>query len=157
LSLALFALGGDDMTGGFCLGTLSSSRPMAIEGPILDTVVITYAIIVGASFEELGRCVNVGLLHLVRVHRFASLVVTPWGYKSRRSPYWTLHPLTRTSVASSPPSSCLKRERKREREREREGERGGGRERKHRGNFWGLESFASPSLTNYGRIRLDPF
>jgi hypothetical protein len=146
------------MTGGFCLGTLSSSRPMAIEGPILDTVVITYAIIVGASCEELGRCVNVGLLHLVRVHRFASLVVTPWGYKSRRSPYWT-------PTSSHTNFCCLlasflvleKGEKEREREREREGEREGGRERKHRGNFWGLESFASPSLTNYGRIRLDPF
>jgi hypothetical protein len=142
------------MTGGFCLGTLSSSRPMAIEGPILDTVVITYAIIVGASCEELGRCVNVGLLHLVRVHRFASLVVTPWGYKSRRSPYWT--PTSSHTNFYCLLASFLVLE-KGEREREREREREGGRERKHRGNFWGLESFASPSLTNYGRIRLDPF
>jgi hypothetical protein len=129
------------MTGGFCLGTLSSSRPMAIEGPILDTVVITYAIIVGASCEELGRCVNVGLLHLVRVHRFASLVVTPWGYKSRRSPYWT-------PTSSHTNFCCLlasflvleKGEKERERERERGRERGREGE-KTQGQFLGLGEF----------------
>jgi hypothetical protein len=53
LSLALFALGGADPTCVFCLRTLSYSRPMEIVGPVLDTVVVSHAI-VGASCEELG-------------------------------------------------------------------------------------------------------
>jgi hypothetical protein len=44
LSLALFALGGADPTGGFCLRNLSFSKPMAIMGPVLDTVVIFHDI-----------------------------------------------------------------------------------------------------------------
>jgi hypothetical protein len=41
LSLALFALGGSDPTGGFCLRTLSVAGPSIIVGPILDMVVIS--------------------------------------------------------------------------------------------------------------------
>jgi hypothetical protein len=44
LPLALFALGGADPTDGFCLSTLSSSRPTVIVGPVLDTVVVFRAI-----------------------------------------------------------------------------------------------------------------
>jgi hypothetical protein len=46
LSLALFALGGADSTGGFYLRTLSFGRPMIIMGPVLDTVVISRAVVV---------------------------------------------------------------------------------------------------------------
>jgi hypothetical protein len=53
---------------------------MTIVENILDTVVISHAV-VGASCEELGRHVNMGLLHPftvpVRARNFASLVVTP--------------------------------------------------------------------------------
>jgi hypothetical protein len=52
-SLALFAMGGSDLTGGFHLGTLSVGGPLAIVGPILDTVVITLNV-EGALCEELG-------------------------------------------------------------------------------------------------------
>jgi hypothetical protein len=44
LSLALFALGGADPTGGFCLRTVSFSRPMTITGSILDTVAVSHAV-----------------------------------------------------------------------------------------------------------------
>jgi hypothetical protein len=44
LSLALFALGGADPTGGFSLRTLSFSRHTTIVGPILDTIVVFCAI-----------------------------------------------------------------------------------------------------------------
>jgi hypothetical protein len=40
LSLTLFALGIADSTGGFCLRTLSFSRPTTIMGPILDMVAV---------------------------------------------------------------------------------------------------------------------
>jgi hypothetical protein len=61
LSLALFALGGTDPAGGFCLRTLSYSRPTTIVGSILDTVVVS-RVVVGTSCEELGRHVNMSLL-----------------------------------------------------------------------------------------------
>jgi hypothetical protein len=96
--------------------------------------------------EESGRRVNMGLLCLVMVSCFASLIVTPRGYKSKWSPFAPLHPLTQSIIASSPPSLRVKR--KREREREREGERG---------DFWDLESVAAPSLSSHGGRRLDPF
>jgi hypothetical protein len=57
LSLGLIALGGSDLTGGFCLITLSCCRPTAIMGPILDTVDISYDVEDG-SCEELGLHVN---------------------------------------------------------------------------------------------------
>jgi hypothetical protein len=44
LSLVLFALGGANSTGEFCLRTLSFSRPTKIVGPILDMVAISYTI-----------------------------------------------------------------------------------------------------------------
>jgi hypothetical protein len=75
LSLTLFALDGTDPTGRFCLRTMSYSRATTIVEPILDTVVVSCAV-VGTSCEELGRCVNIGLLRLVRAHRFASSVIT---------------------------------------------------------------------------------
>jgi hypothetical protein len=52
--LTLFALGGADLTGGFCLSTLSSSRPTTIVGLVLDTVVVSHAI-EGTRSEESGR------------------------------------------------------------------------------------------------------
>jgi hypothetical protein len=45
LSLALIALGSAYSTGGYCLRTLSNSRPTAIVGPILDTVVVSHAVV----------------------------------------------------------------------------------------------------------------
>jgi hypothetical protein len=47
LSLALFALGGADQSGGFRLGTLSSSRPTTVMGLVLVTVVVSCAVVVG--------------------------------------------------------------------------------------------------------------
>jgi hypothetical protein len=41
LSFILSTLGCADPTGGFCLRTLSFSRPTAIVGPILDMVAIS--------------------------------------------------------------------------------------------------------------------
>jgi hypothetical protein len=52
LSLALFAMGGADPTGGFCLRTLSFAGPSAIMGPVWDMIVISYAIIAGAMCED---------------------------------------------------------------------------------------------------------
>jgi hypothetical protein len=52
-SLALFTWGGADPTGGFCIRTLSYSRPMANMGPILDMVAVSHDL-AGASCEELG-------------------------------------------------------------------------------------------------------
>jgi hypothetical protein len=64
--------------------------PLAIVGPILDTVSISHNV-EGTSFEELGRCINSCLLHLftthVRVRHCASSVVTPRGYKASCHPY----------------------------------------------------------------------
>jgi hypothetical protein len=42
LSFALFALGGADPTGGFCLQILSFSKLIGIVGPIFDMVVISH-------------------------------------------------------------------------------------------------------------------
>jgi hypothetical protein len=80
----------------------------------------------------------------VRVCRIASSIVTLWGYKVGDHPSAHLHPLARNSIAFSPPSLCLKRERKKNKDiyiyiYMNTGE-----------NFWGLESIASPSLSNYG-------
>jgi hypothetical protein len=66
LSLALFALGGADPAGEFCLGTLSFNRPTTIVGPILDIVVISL-VAVGMMCEELRRHVDLGLLCLFTV------------------------------------------------------------------------------------------
>jgi hypothetical protein len=44
LSLTLFALSGADLTGGFCLRTLSFSRPTAIARTILHMVVVSHAL-----------------------------------------------------------------------------------------------------------------
>jgi hypothetical protein len=70
-SLALFALGGTDLTGGFCLQTLRFIRPMVIVGPILDTVVI-YCAIEDMICEEQGACkyIRHPLLHSTK-HRGA--------------------------------------------------------------------------------------
>jgi hypothetical protein len=61
-SLALFALGGADPVDGFCLRAMSFGRLTAIVGPILDTVVVSHAVIAGIMCEELGRHVNMDLL-----------------------------------------------------------------------------------------------
>jgi hypothetical protein len=53
LSLNLFALGGTESIGGFCLRTLSYSRPTTTTGPILDMVAVS-RIVVGTSWDELG-------------------------------------------------------------------------------------------------------
>jgi hypothetical protein len=114
LSLALFTLGDADLTDGFYLRTLRYSRPMTIMGPVLDIIIVS-RVIVDTSCEELGWYVNMSLLRLVRVHRFASSIVTPQGYKASDRPCTHLHPLTQTPVTSSPPSLCLKRQKDRER------------------------------------------
>jgi hypothetical protein len=62
-SLALFARGGASQTGAFCLRTMSYCRPTAIVGPIFDTVVVSCDV-AGASCDELGWRVNLGLLCL---------------------------------------------------------------------------------------------
>jgi hypothetical protein len=121
LPLALFALGGADLTGGFCLETLSFDRPTTIVGPILDTIVISRVVVVGMMCEEFGRHIHMGLLHLllclVRACHFASSVVTLRGYKSKRPPL-------RTFTSSHTNTCCLLTSllapKKRERERERE-------------------------------------
>jgi hypothetical protein len=111
-------------------------------GPILDTVVVSHAV-VGASCEESERRVNMGLLHpftvRVRTYYFSSSVVRPQGYKVGGHPCPHLCPLAQTPIASFPASE------KRERERET------------REHFWGLESVASSPLSNYGKVGLDSF
>jgi hypothetical protein len=88
-SLALFALGYSDLTGGFCLRTLSCHRPTTIVGPILDTIVVSHDV-EGTSCEELGWHINLCLLHLFTVpvwaRHFASSVVKPQGYKTGGHP-----------------------------------------------------------------------
>jgi hypothetical protein len=98
--LALLALGGIDLTDGFCLRTLSFGRPTTIARPILDMVAVSHAIVV-TSCKELGWHVNMGLLHLVRGYRFASFVVTLWCYKAGGRPCAHLCPLAQTLIASS--------------------------------------------------------
>jgi hypothetical protein len=77
LSLALFAMGGADPTGGFCLRTLSFAGPSAIMGPVWDMIVISYAVIAGAMCEDYGSRVNLGLLcpllHFVRAEPLSLL------------------------------------------------------------------------------------
>jgi hypothetical protein len=58
MSITLFTMGNANLAGGFYLRTLSSSRPTSIVGPILDMVVVSYAI-EGSICEESGRRVNV--------------------------------------------------------------------------------------------------
>jgi hypothetical protein len=74
--------------------------------------------VMGTSCEELGRHVKIGLSHPftmpVRGHRFASSVVTSWGYNVGCRPCTHLRPLAQTLIASSPPSQCLERERERD-------------------------------------------
>jgi hypothetical protein len=107
-------------------------------GPILDMVAISNDVVEGMMCEELGKHVNTSLLCLVRAHYFAS-VVTPRGYKSKRSPLHTLTSSRTNNCCLAPPSLCMKRERERE------------------GDFLGLESIASPSLSRLGRTQLDHF
>jgi hypothetical protein len=73
LSLALFAPGSADPTGGFSLRTLSYSRPTAIMGPILDTVVI-YRSVEGMLCEESrGRVSVYNALYCILKGSIASL------------------------------------------------------------------------------------
>jgi hypothetical protein len=92
------------------------------------------------------RHVNISLLRLIRVRCFTSSVVTPWGYKSR----WSLlhspissHTIHRSLLTSFPMPK------KKEREKERK--------RGKKGDYWDLESVASPSFSSHGKTRLDPF
>jgi hypothetical protein len=87
------------------------------------------------------------LLRLVRAYRFTS-VVTPWGYKSRRSPLCT--PTSSRIIHHSLLTSFPMPEKK-----EREKEENEKKERK--GNYRDLGSVASPSFSSHGRTRLDPF
>jgi hypothetical protein len=84
-SLALVALSSSDLTGMFCLGTLNIAGPLAIVGPNLDMVPVSHNV-EGVSCEELGWHVNSCLLRIfiapTGAHRFASLIVTPQGYKA---------------------------------------------------------------------------
>jgi hypothetical protein len=89
LSLALFALGGFDPTGGFRLGTMSIAGPLAILGSVLDTVAISHDVN-DTSCEELMWHVKSCLLHIftapARARRFASSIVTLRGYKVGKCP-----------------------------------------------------------------------
>jgi hypothetical protein len=95
-SLTLFSQCGIDPTDRVCLRTLSYCRPTTTVGPILDMAIVS-GDVVGTSCEELGRHVNMGLLHPfivpVRACHFASLVVTPRGYKIGSCPCANLLPL----------------------------------------------------------------
>jgi hypothetical protein len=92
-------------------------RPTTIMGPILDTVVVSCDV-VGTSCEELGWHVNMYLLCPfnvpIRVHCFASLIVTLRAYKAGGHPCANLRPLARTPIASSPHSLRLEQKRGRE-------------------------------------------
>jgi hypothetical protein len=85
--------GGADLAGGFCLRNLSYNRSTTIMGPIWDTIALSRSV-VDASCEEFGRRVNMGLLRLVRAHRFASSVIPPQGYKAGGHPCAHLCTLT---------------------------------------------------------------
>jgi hypothetical protein len=95
-SLILFAQGGAELTGEFCLKTLSYCGPTSIMGAILNTVVVSHDV-AGVSCEELGWHVNMCLLHPftmpVMAYRFTSSVVTPRGHKVGNRPCVNLHPL----------------------------------------------------------------
>jgi hypothetical protein len=84
--------------------------PTTIMGLVLDTVVVSRDV-EGASYEEMGWCVNSCLLCLfttsIRAHLFVSSVVTPWGYKAGNRPYVNLRPLSRPPTITSPPSLWL--------------------------------------------------
>jgi hypothetical protein len=86
---------------------------MAVVGPILDTVAISYDVVEGMMCEELGKHVNTSLLCLVRARYFAS-VVTPRGYKSKWSPLRTLTSSRTNNCCLAPPSLRMKREREKE-------------------------------------------
>jgi hypothetical protein len=90
-----------------------------------------------------------GLLCLVRVGRFTSLVVTPQGYKSRRSHLHT--PASSCAIYHSLLTSFPVPTKK---EREKKEEKG---KRKKEGVLRVLESVASPSLSIHGGIGLDSF
>jgi hypothetical protein len=52
LSLALFALGGADPTGEFCLRTLGFVGPSAIMSPIFYMIAVSHAVIACVMCEE---------------------------------------------------------------------------------------------------------
>jgi hypothetical protein len=87
LSLTLFALGDADLTSGFCLKTLSFSRPTTIVGPILDIVVISHAM-EGPVHEELGACKHIRrtLMHYAKSHCLATSAGTPWAMRMNDGP-----------------------------------------------------------------------
>jgi hypothetical protein len=101
-SLTLFSLAGSDPTGGFWLRTLSCCRPTTIMGPVLDIVIISHD--VEGARAGVGVACELMFTASVRACHFASLVVTPQGYKAGGCPYVNLRPLTRPPIVSSPPS-----------------------------------------------------
>jgi hypothetical protein len=104
-SLALFALGGTDPTGGFCLQSLIFSRPTTIMGLVLDMVAVSRTIDVMIC-EERGRGGGEGackriqcpLLHSAKAHGLTASALTQWGSENNRLPLHT--------PASSRISSC---------------------------------------------------
>jgi hypothetical protein len=106
LSLALVALGSSDPTGRFHLGTLSVAGFSANVGPILDTVAVSCGV-EGTSCEELGWRINLCLLCLfiapARGRRFASLIVTPQGYKGGGRSY--VQPMSSCTISHHLPAS----------------------------------------------------
>jgi hypothetical protein len=112
-SLALVALYGSDLTGGFCLRTQSVAGPSTIMGPILDTVDVSRDV-EGVSCEELAWLVNSFLLRLftalARSCRFASSVVTPQACNaSSRS---CVQPMSSRTISHHVPTSLPTAKRK---------------------------------------------
>jgi hypothetical protein len=76
LSLILFALGDADLTGGFCLRTLSFASHSTIMGPILDMFIVSRDV-VGTSCEVLERHANLSLLPLL-LRLYGPIALPPW-------------------------------------------------------------------------------
>jgi hypothetical protein len=84
LSLTLFALSGADLTGGFCLRTLSFSSPWQSCG-ILDMVAASH-VVEGVIFEEQGACkhINRPLLHSTKTCGLTALTLTLQSIENNR-------------------------------------------------------------------------
>jgi hypothetical protein len=111
-SIALVALGGSDLTGGLCLGTLSVAGLSTIVGSILDMVVVSWDV-EGTSCKELGWHINSCLLclftALARAHCFAPRLLHHGAIKLAVTPAHKLHHLARSPIVSPPPSLRLRR------------------------------------------------
>jgi hypothetical protein len=110
LSLTLFALGGVDLTGGFCLRPLSFGRPLGNRGARLGYGCRILCYRSWHNVRGVGRHVNMGLLRLVRAHRFTSSLLTPQDYKSMRSHLCTA--ISSRSISRSLLTSFLASEKK---------------------------------------------